>query len=61
MDSAEKVIESGVAIPTIFREAELLWVGEPLSLAVTVKTEVPFEVDVPEITPLVEIERPPGN
>ena len=48
----------GLAPPTIDIAADFAWTGEPLSLTVTVKVDVPPEVGVPEIVPVVESDRP---
>ena len=38
-----------------------LWAGDPLSVAFTVKFEVPLAVGVPEMTPPAESVRPAGR
>ena len=50
--SVEVVITSVCAATTIVIAADFVCTGLPLSLAVTVKLEVPAVVGVPEITPV---------
>jgi hypothetical protein len=60
---ADDVIVSGfvAAGAVIVSVADCIWIGEPLSLTLTVKLEELPEVGVPEIVPVDAIERPAGN
>jgi hypothetical protein len=60
--NAEAVRVSGVGETTIDIAADLVWIGELLSLTLAVKLPVPIAVGVPEMTPVAaEIERPAGR
>jgi hypothetical protein len=50
--SEEEAIASGDPVDAIDNIANLVWIGELLSLTVTVKFDVPVAVGVPEITPV---------
>ena len=60
--NAEAVRVSSVGETTIDIAADLVWIGELLSLTLAVKLPVPIAVGVPEMTPVTaEIERPAGR
>ena len=52
----------GLAVVATVKATDFVWVGELLSLTVAVKLDVPPEVGVPEIVPvLAEIDKPAGS
>ena len=42
-------------------DADAVCAGDPLSFSFTANVKVPVAVGVPEITPAVESDRPPGS
>ena len=52
---------AGAALTAIDSCAEAVCAGDPLSVAVTVKFDVPVFFGVPEITPALDIDSPEGR